>query len=414
MAKKKKIDDLIEEITTDAYDFDEQLWEFFNAFEENLGEPVAAHVLGEPVQVDCYQRRGERRGLTAICLKDGETWEISLLDVEFPAGTREADLVDALRKFIGAEPLRRRRPTKKTPKKKQKASVQEIDVGEPVDVAILAVKKNATRLRILSTGREITLRAALRAVPGEIATVVPKKIWSFNKHPYMSADEVTDIRLDVPALGLTPLKLEDFGPWEPEEHYWGEEDEPLEDWAKPIHAAGPRPMFILEDIVPGDELYVVEDGVKMFTDGPILGAIAAWNEGDAEGAYKILDDLLIRDLRCLDAHAHLANFIFDHNPGGALRHYSVALQIAKLTLGEDFNGVLPWGRVENRPFFRCLHGYGLCLWRLGRPGEAQAVFERMLWLNPTDNQGARFLLADVKAGRSWEEFVEAERAGCPF
>ena len=27
----------------------------------------------------------------------------------------------------------------------------------------------------------------------------------------------------------------------------------------------------------------------------------------------------------------------------------------------------------------------------------------MVWLNPHDNQGARFMLSDVEAGRSWEE-----------
>jgi hypothetical protein len=27
----------------------------------------------------------------------------------------------------------------------------------------------------------------------------------------------------------------------------------------------------------------------------------------------------------------------------------------------------------------------------------------MLWLNPSDNQGERFNLANVQAGRSWEE-----------
>jgi len=32
--------------------------------------------------------------------------------------------------------------------------------------------------------------------------------------------------------------------------------------------------------------------------------------------------------------------------------------------------------------------------------EAQVVFERMLWFNPTDNQGARFNLADIAAGRT--------------
>jgi hypothetical protein len=27
----------------------------------------------------------------------------------------------------------------------------------------------------------------------------------------------------------------------------------------------------------------------------------------------------------------------------------------------------------------------------------------MLWLNPSDNQGIRFLIEDVKAGTAWEE-----------
>ena len=31
------------------------------------------------------------------------------------------------------------------------------------------------------------------------------------------------------------------------------------------------------------------------------------------------------------------------------------------------------------------------------------VFDWMLWLNPTDNQGARFLRADLRAGRAFEE-----------
>jgi hypothetical protein len=49
-----------------------------------------------------------------------------------------------------------------------------------------------------------------------------------------------------------------------------------------------------------------------------------------------------------------------------------------------------------------MHGYGLCLWRLGRFDEAERVFDRMLWLNPSDNQGVRFLIDDVKTNISWE------------
>jgi len=69
----------------------------------------------------------------------------------------------------------------------------------------------------------------------------------------------------------------------------------------------------------------------------------------------------------------------------------------------DFDGLLPWGHLDNRPFLRCMHGFGLCLWRLGRFAEAGRVFDRMLWLNPSDNQGARFLIDDIRARRVWED-----------
>src|SRR5690606_32504848 len=59
--------------------------------------------------------------------------------------------------------------------------------------------------------------------------------------------------------------------------------------------------------------------------------------------------------------------------------------------------------IYNRPFLRCLHGYGLCLWRFGKYSEALLAFERILSLNPNDNQGVRFHLDEVRHGRSWEE-----------
>ena len=72
-------------------------------------------------------------------------------------------------------------------------------------------------------------------------------------------------------------------------------------------------------------------------------------------------------------------------------------------MGDGFTGVLPWGLIDNRPFLRCMHGYGLCLWRLGRFDEAGRIFQRMLWLNPSDNQGVRFLIGDVQAKTAWED-----------
>jgi len=56
---------------------------------------------------------------------------------------------------------------------------------------------------------------------------------------------------------------------------------------------------------------------------------------------------------------------------------------------------------------RCLHGFGLCLWRLGRFEEAERVFDRILRLNPSDNQGVRFLIEKVRAKTAWEDNEEA-------
>jgi hypothetical protein len=34
---------------------------------------------------------------------------------------------------------------------------------------------------------------------------------------------------------------------------------------------------------------------------------------------------------------------------------------------------------------------------------AARVFERMLWLNPSDNQGVRFLIEHARARKPWED-----------
>jgi hypothetical protein len=205
----------------------------------------------------------------------------------------------------------------------------------------------------------------------------------------------------VSALGLTPLTLHDHREWNPREHYWGEESEPIEDWAKPIIAHGKRPMFELEQVVPGAD---PED----FESHPIVQAAELRNAGDLDGSYDLLMNVLAKDLRCIDAHAHLGNLEFRHRPKHALQHYEMGTAIGTLTLGKSFDGVLPWGLIDNRPFLRCMHGAGLCAWRLGDVAAAKAVFSKMLWLNPSDNQGARFCLAAIKAGQTWQDMEDDE------
>ena len=248
--------------------------------------------------------------------------------------------------------------------------------------------------------RVITLRASSLwdVVPGEIVIVRPRKQWSYAGHPYLSG-EIESARLDVAVLGLMPLKLEAKGTWAPDEHNWGEEDEPIEEWAKPIIARGPRQAFEMEQVVPGRD---PDD----FDSDPICESNDLKDFGERGAAHKVLMELCQADLRCLDAHAHLGNLAFEHRPKEAIRHYEAGLRIGELSLGPAFDGLLPWGHIDNRPFLRCMHGFGLCLWRLGRFDEAERIFDRMLWLNPSDNQGVRFLIDEVRAKTAWEDRQE--------
>lgn len=149
----------------------------------------------------------------------------------------------------------------------------------------------------------------------------------------------------------------------------GDETEPIEEWAKPIIAGGPRTGFEMEQVLPGQD-----------PDDPFANPISESNDpkyaGERAAAHKILMELCQADLRCLDAHAHLGNLVFDHSPREAVRHYEVGVRIGELSLGTGFASVLLWGDVDNRPFLRCMHGYGLCLWRLGRYEETWCVFEK--------------------------------------
>lgn len=269
------------------------------------------------------------------------------------------------------------------------------------------------RSRIPPRGITVIVRTGMstvRPVSGEIFALEIERSWIFGHTRYVKG-LVTASRLDVERLELEPLRIEEGGPWDPEDEGWLFE-EPEHPLYEQIRAAGERPTFEMEQILP-------EDAVELrWEEDPIVEAAELAAAGAVGEAVEILEELLAVDLRCLDAHAHLGNFESRSRWPGALdraeRHYRVGVAIGELTLGADFQGLLPWGLIDNRPFLRCLHGFGLCLWRRNDLSAAAEVFRRMLWLNPDDNQGASFLLATVEEGRSWEEVVaEEERADGP-
>jgi len=377
---------------------DEQLWALLEGIEEGLDLPMNVHVVGEPLSLIAVDYDGNpRRGLTARCLrKNGTEHRVSFADIQLAPDAAGYIYLAAYCVWLGVQPAMQPAevgpPIASEPQVRHStASEEDIDLAQPIDLVVVAVKERAARCRLIGSERVITLRVGslCDVVAGQVVTVRANKHWHLNGHPYLSG-KIISARIDVAALQLTPLALIELGAWDPAEAYWVEGDQPIDDSAKPIIALRPRLVFEMEQVLPGRD-------PNDFDSDPILEANSLLHAGDTAGASDILGQLLEMDLRCLDAHAHLGDLLFRTSPERAINHYEVGVRIGELSLGADFDGVLPWGLIDNRPFLRCMQGYGLCLWRLQRWEEAVQVFKRLLWMNLSDNQGIRFLLPNVRA-----------------
>jgi hypothetical protein len=100
--RNEDLDLLIEEILTDAYGDEEQLWAFRQAFEDNIPVPCAATVIGEPVQVAKFDYDGNARtGLTATCRRpNGAKYRVAAADVVLADAAMQS-YIAAYRKWMG-------------------------------------------------------------------------------------------------------------------------------------------------------------------------------------------------------------------------------------------------------------------------------------------------------------------------
>jgi|HubBroStandDraft_1064217.scaffolds.fasta_scaffold03633_3 hypothetical protein len=273
------------------------------------------------------------------------------------------------------------------------------------EAAILKVNDLSARVRILGEEGQLTFRSgdARELIPGQIAALAVDKRWTWRGDAYASG-KVESACVDLPKLGLEPLPLE------------GGELENVASYSEPYRRPDPyaplwrkltakaRPSFEFDGIAWGALPGLDAD------ENPTCDAAELAEAGDHQGARRLLMGVLGTDLRCIDAHAHLGNWEFERSPERAMVHYEIGIRIGELSLPPGFDGLLVWGKVYNRPFLRSLHGHALCLWRFGKLPEAQHAFERILSLNPNDNQGVRFCWEDVRRGRTWERTQEREEA----
>lgn len=290
------------------------------------------------------------------------------------------------------------------------ATEQQMPVpASPIDAAVLKVNRQSVRVRILGEQGQLTFRSGevFRVVPGHIVTLVMDRQWTWRGDRYASG-RIDNPRIDVAKLGLDPLRLEINGRVEDvrsdsEPFLRPDPYAPL--WRK--LTAKRRGCFEFDGIAWGALPGLEPD------ENPTCDAAELVEAGNEQAARELLMEVLGTELRCIDAHAHLGNLEFDRSLDRALMHYELGMRIGELSVPVGFDGFLVWGSIYNRPFIRCLQGYGLCLWRLGKLDDARRVFERILSLNPNDHQGVRFCWEDVRLGRSFEEANQRDERESP-
>jgi len=105
---------------------------------------------------------------------------------------------------------------------------------------------------------------------------------------------------------------------------------------------------------------------------------------------KLARELLGINPDCIEAYNLLGEFIPYVEDAYPL--YQEAVQRAEGVWSEQFfqeNRGHFWGLLETRPYMRALASLSDCAWMLGRRDEAIGILQRMLELNPNDNQGVR-------------------------
>ena len=367
--------ELLEELLVDAYGEAEQLTAFECGIQSADVLPCPAMVLGESVVWTDVEFDGNPlRGLVAKCRKPGgKIYSIQLADLEVDRSEPGAPYVAAYRQWMGLPPRLTATNTS----------------GDMVEVLVTAVMSRMARVRTMD-GESLILRPKQiqLLVPGQLLKVVPAKRWRNQGRDYLSG-EVGSISIDPERMGIEPIPIDELGPCTPPDQ---DDVEAVHPDVQALIRTGPQPAIELAGSRPVDP-----------DEDPILEAVSLREAGDLEGARRVLGRLVERDLRCLDAHAHLGNLDFDLLPERALAHFEVGVRIAEWSIGEGFEGYALWGFIDNRPYLRCLHGYGLTLWRLGRFEEAGEALSRLLVLNPVDNQGVRFVLPQVWSREPWRD-----------
>ena len=158
-----------------------------------------------------------------------------------------------------------------------------------------------------------------------------------------------------------------------------------------------------------------EQAEELFDQG-----MECWWSGDRKAAGRFYRRALKLDEAHADSHNHLGIVALERRRlSDAATHFEAAIEGGSRHLVKE-RGRVEWGWTENRPFLRGLYNLALVRTEQRRHDEALEIQQDLLFRNPGDNQGVRWVMGETlhRLGRR-EEAIEAyrnaqEEPGCCF
>ncbi|MFP4364989.1 MAG: tetratricopeptide repeat protein [Spirochaetia bacterium] len=257
---------------------------------------------------------------------------------------------------------------------------------------ILKLTSTGFRARDLENNEIFSVKTSTSGLDPELNTVrfSVDKEWTFKKNKYLSG-EVTESTFILENIDVPGHEYTVEGLWDPRGSFGDEAEELFPDYL----AEGLREEYMFKNY-SGYGFY--EDGEDPFSD-----AIEA---PTGKKRYDILAKLWEDYPECIDALVHIGESYMESSGDwlqNALNCFITSIHIAEKNLPKDFDGVMLWECLENRPYLRALHGLCLTYWRMKEFDKAQKTARKMLRICPGDNIGVRFIIDPIAEHQEWRE-----------